>query len=208
MYSIPGFDPCHKSDFSKVNTVNFRLVCAVNDETGTIDPKKENMGYAYRNVLTEPVYPEFKYAAVNNQTGYKVMNGSNDYVQVQFTFFDWKWLSNYKYYTTTVSDPDQLAGNADCSIDINFPELETSDSNGNSKYIAGGRAYFEADVVGATYYTYTARGFFDKDGYEEPTYSSRNKLGLILGITIPVVVIVIGGGIFTYCYCKKKREKL
>ena len=123
MYSIPGFDPCHKSDFTQINTINFRIVCKLNDGTGTLILEKENIGYDYRNVLTQPVYQQFQYVAVNNLTGYKLMDNPNDAVQIQFTFFDWKWLSNYKYYTVTVTDPDQLAGNAECSIDINFPEL-------------------------------------------------------------------------------------
>jgi len=36
-----------------------------------------------------------------------------------------------------------------------------SDSDKKSKYIAGGRAYFEADVLGSLIFSYTSKGFFD-----------------------------------------------
>ena len=68
--------------------------------------------------------------------------------KVQFTLFDWKWLSNYKYFTIIITDPEELVGNKEVSIPIDFPALETSDKKGDSYYVVGGRAYFEADAIG------------------------------------------------------------
>jgi hypothetical protein len=53
-YSVGGFDPCHYFDFSKRQTVSFKLYCQVLDELGFIEPNKENVGYIYRDVLSPP----------------------------------------------------------------------------------------------------------------------------------------------------------
>ena len=71
--------------------------------------------------------------------------------------------------------------------------------------MAGGRVYFETDVYNIGTQTITGKGFFDKLGYVEPPAPGKSKLGLILGITIPIVVVL--GGIGLYVYCKKKEKQ-
>lgn len=71
--------------------------------------------------------------------------------------------------------------------------------------MAGGRVYYETVVVGTAISSIVGKGFFDKLGYTEPPAPGKSKLGLILGITIPIVAI--GAGIGFYCWCKKREEK-
>lgn len=56
-----------------------------------MDVTKENVGYAYRDVVKAPVYEEFSYMASNPETKYSIVNAES--VKVQFSFNDWKWLS-------------------------------------------------------------------------------------------------------------------
>lgn len=68
MYSIPGFDPCYPLDFSKVQTIKFMINCRYFDDTNTLDPTTENVGYDYRDVIAPAVKPDpsqFGYFASN-----------------------------------------------------------------------------------------------------------------------------------------------
>ena len=64
------------------------------DETSSADATSENVGYDYRDVVVPPVKPNFTYIAENPKNQYKLVNGA-DPLNVSFTVFDWKWLSNY-----------------------------------------------------------------------------------------------------------------
>jgi hypothetical protein len=57
---------------------------------------------------------------------------------------------------------------------IDFRKLEESDVRGDSYYVVGGRAYFEADVLGLYVTSFTSKGFFDKLGYVEPLSDDSN----------------------------------
>ena len=81
-------------------------------------------------------------------------------------------------------------------------------SKGESYYVVGGRAYFEAYAVGSNLLTFTTKGFFDKANYQEPLRENSNHIGLILGITFTLVAAVaIIGVIIFYCCMKKKNKK-
>lgn len=124
---------------------------------------------------------------------------------VAFTLYDWKWLSNYQVMMVNITDPQQQAGLANASIDIDFSALEKSDSKGDSLFVAGGRVYFETEVFQASTTTLTGKGFFDKLGYTEPPAPGKGHTGLILGITIPIAAVLIGVGV--YCYCKRQEKQ-
>lgn len=102
------------------------------------------------------------------------------------------------------------SGTTDGSIKIDFSALQALDATGNSRYIVGGRTYFEASVFGTSpkVNSFTFRGFFDEDGYEEPK-STLNKLKssgwlyVIIGLSIALVILAI----VLYCYCSKKKEQ-
>ena len=79
---------------------------------------------------------------------------------------DMKWLSNYMRFSTNVSDPLILSGSMPGSISVNFSSLLESDSKGDSYFVVGGRAYFEANTFyiennNITINSYTYKGFFD-----------------------------------------------
>ena len=100
-----------------------------------------------------------------------------------------------------------MDGSTESSLWLDFASLELSDSKGDSIYVAGGRVYFEADVFGDGYSSFTMKGFFDKQGYVEPPYVDNSQLKLILWITIPIgLVLIIGGGV-GYFYWRKKDKK-
>lgn len=96
------------------------------------------------------------------------------------------------------------------SVKIDFSVLQESDSKGESRFIVGGRTYFEASVFanGGSVNSFTFRGFFDEEGYEEPK-STLNKLKssgwlwVIIGSGIALIILAI----VLYCYCKKKKEQ-
>jgi hypothetical protein len=95
-------------------------------------------------------------------------------------------------------------------VPIDFSVLQESDSRGESRYIVGGRTYFEASVFqdDDLVNSFTFRGFFDEEGYEEPK-STLNKLKssgwlwVIIGSCIALVILAI----VLFCYCKKKKEE-
>ena len=205
MFSIPGFDPCYPQDFSQTKTVSFLVNCRQITTLAALNPISSNVGYDYRDVLVPAEAPKFQYQVENTKNQYRLSQAAP--VTVTFTLFDWKWLSNYKNVTVTITDPEQLAGNTNATISIDFPELESSDREGKSHYVAGGRVYFETDVYNIGTTSMTGKGFFDKLGYVEPPAPGKSKLGLILGITIPIVVVLAGIGLYVYCKKKEKQRK-
>ena len=68
----------------------------------------------------------------------------------------------------TVSDPEILTGVKEGTIELDFSKLEESDATGESRFVVGGRTYFEANLFGYHTSSFTTKGFFDKEGYEEP----------------------------------------
>lgn len=74
---------------------------------------------------------------------------------------------------------------------------------GLSKYVAGGRTYYETEISAVSTLFIVGKGFFDKLGYVEPPAPGKSKLGLILGITLPILGAGIGIGLYFYY---KKRE--
>ena len=116
---------------------------------------------------------------------------------------DMKWLSKKATFSTNVTD---LEPNGIITID--FPSLLSSDQKGDSYYVVGGRAYFEANTYsGGLVNSYTFKGFFDQANYVEPLSNSRNKKALIWGCVIGGIVLI---AIITVAVCcwKKKKAKL
>ena len=72
-------------------------------------------------------------------------------------------------FSTEIDDPLVFAGLKEGSITIDLSKLEKSDRLNDTKYVNGGRAYFEAEVLGFKISSFSARGFIDKLGYEEPS---------------------------------------
>lgn len=86
--------------------------------------------------------------------------------------------------------------------------LQNEDALGTSRYIVGGRAFFEASIHGDGVTSFTFRGFFDEKGYTEPksTLNELKSSGWLYVIIVACILVVIGA-IVLYCWCKSKKEK-
>jgi hypothetical protein len=106
-----------------------------------------------------------------------------------------KWLSNQMSFSTEIEDPLVLAGVKEGSINIDFSKLEVSDKNNGTQFVNGGRAFFEAEVLGFKISSFTARGFFDKLNYEEPvrvqdvSFYEKYKMPIIISGAVIAVLI-------------------
>ena len=89
---------------------------------------------------------------------------------------------------------------------IDLSKVKKSDENGDSHFIAGGRAYFEAEASGYHVDSFTTRGFMDQLNYIEPIATNSDEVNLWLAVGIPVALIVIGF-ITLICYCRHKKAK-
>ena len=104
---------------------------------------------------------------------------------------------------------DALAvGNTKGKIALDFSALTNLDASGESRYIVGGRTFFEASVFGDNLNSFTFRGFFDQEGYEEPksTMKKLKSSGWIYGI-IGACVAVVVLAVVLFCCCKKNKEE-
>jgi len=91
-----------------------------------------------------------------------------DQLIVQFDFRDFKYLSNVMKTQVTITDPEVMVGVKNASIELDFKALVESDEEGLSRFVNGGRVYFEANVFGYQTSSFTTKGFFDQLGYVEP----------------------------------------
>lgn len=157
---MPGYDPCVYLNFSRSQEVVFNLHCKVIDEHGLNNPNTEAAGYKYRDVVTEAKpYTGFNYVATNPQTQFSMM--ANDHLIVQFEFKDFKYLSNVMKTQVIITDPEVMVGLKNASIELDFAALIDSDALDQSRFVNGGRVYFEANVFGYQTSSFTTKGFFD-----------------------------------------------
>ena len=99
-----------------------------------------------------------------------ILNSSR--VSVNIDFRDWKWLTQFKRFTSEVTDPHVLLGEKEGTIEIDFNQMTESDAAGHSTYLVAGRMFFEAHVFGYALSSFTNSGFVDKEGYEIPYLKS------------------------------------
>lgn len=73
VYSIQGFDPCHKFDFDRSYKIKFRLQCQHVDKDGYLepDPPKEELGFEYQDVVgrVRPPVVDYEYLIDDKKTG-------------------------------------------------------------------------------------------------------------------------------------------
>jgi len=116
-----------------------------------------------------------------------------------------KYLSQTIIFSETISDPEIIAGTKNATIEIDFGQLTKSDTENGTKYVVGGRTYWEATLFGDTTTSFTTKGFFDKLGYVEPTKSGVGNntweiwVFSIIGAILFVLLIV--------CCCKCSGKK-
>lgn len=207
LYSVPGFSPCYPQNFSSVITVDFDLVCKTINTNGLVSSVSEDVGYPYRDVIRQPDSSPFTYVSQSPETEFST--NALQSVTVKFDFRDMKYLSQSTPFTTLVNvDDSQSSTTVSGSIDIDFTQLQKKDSSGDSRYIVGGRTYFEAFAFSSSVTSFTFKGFFDQEGYEEPK-SKLNQLKSSgwLYVIIATCILAVVAAIFTYCYCSKKKEQ-
>jgi hypothetical protein len=107
-----------------------------------------------------------------------------------------------------------LTGLKENSIELDFSKLEESDSKKASSYVNGGRVFFEANIFGYHTYSFTTKGFFDKEGYVEPMLKDSGiRWFLNNWIEIPPVRIAAAVAsvcsLFAFCCsCSSRKPKL
>lgn len=129
-------------------------------------------------------------------------------MKVQFSLFDWKWISEQSLFSEESANPLVMAGLEEGVVKVDFKAMMDSDKAKQSHYIAGGRAYFEADVIGSQTLSFTSKGFFDQLNYQEPLAETDIRLQIILGVTIPLGALMIGSFIMLYFYFTRKTKKI
>eukprot|EP00349_Pseudokeronopsis_sp_Brazil_P002766 CAMPEP_0202963782 /NCGR_PEP_ID=MMETSP1396-20130829/7791_1 /ASSEMBLY_ACC=CAM_ASM_000872 /TAXON_ID= /ORGANISM="Pseudokeronopsis sp., Strain Brazil" /LENGTH=206 /DNA_ID=CAMNT_0049685285 /DNA_START=816 /DNA_END=1436 /DNA_ORIENTATION=+ len=203
MYSIHGYDPCYFIDFTTTFDLSFKLICRDVDASGKLQSTLPSVGYEYEDVVEREAMPAFDLDYINYQLKQDVGESMYVYVDVR----DMKWLSHYARYWVEVTDPEVLNGDSEGTLAINFAEIMEADRNGSAYYVVGGRTYFEANTYqSGLVNSYTYKGFFDQEGYVEPTNDSSSNLGLILGLTLSAAFIIVVV-IIVCCYMKKKKEE-
>ena len=60
-----------------------------------------------------------------------------------------------------IDDPQVMVGLKEASIELDFNALLESDASDQSRFVNGGRVYFEANVFGYQTSSFTTKGFFD-----------------------------------------------
>ncbi len=118
---------------------------------------------------------------------------NSDQLIVRFDFRDFKYLSNIMKTQIIVDDPEVMVGLKDASIELDFAALLESDALGKSRFVNGGRVYFEANVFGYQTTSFTTKGFFDQLGYEEPMQGFINlkKLEKLKPWATAIVILLI-----------------
>ena len=100
-----------------------------------------------------------------------------------------------------------LNGEETAEIPVDFTILTELDDSGVSRYVVGGRVYFEGSVFGNGVNSFTYKGFFDDANYEEPssTLKKIKSSGLVWIISGGVVVLLLLV-LVIYCCCKKSDD--
>ena len=205
LYSVPGFSPCFWQNFSSSIDVEFALTCMQMSADGLVNMATEpDVGYPYRDVIDEPNGDPFTYVSSSPETEFALEETIS--VRVDFNFRDMKYLSN-KHTFSVDMDNVVLNGTTDGSVPVDFSKLVSEDATGNSRFIVGGRTYFEASAFGTDVNSFTFRGFFDEEGYVEPksTLSNLKNSGwfwvIIVGSVLLLVAIIV-----IWCQCSKKKD--
>lgn len=210
LYSIKGFDPCNFFDFEKSTNIKFRLDCRPVDENSVVlkNGHKEGIGYDYKDVTgttSEPIRT-INYISENSLTKMRVVDTQS--MIMTFDFRDWRYLTNLIRFQKNITDPDVITGKKEDSIDIDFKKMVDSDRDLSSKFEVAGRMFFEAHVFSNFSTSYTTNGFFDREGYVEPTIAASSSAFWQVFIPVACVGLLITFCIVYQCCIKKQKAKL
>jgi len=104
-----------------------------------------------------------------------------------------------------------MAGLRNATVEVDLPALLESDAAELSRFVNGGRVYFEANLFGYQTSSFTTKGFFDQLGYEEPSKPLFNKTVLQTWRTAIVYAgILLSFLVFRTCFiwcCRSTRPQ-
>ena len=205
LYSVPGYSPCYFLNFNETYTVEFYITCRPVDETGLVEVQREEVGYEYRDVIKQPEFVPFSQVSQNHEASFSLDDDSD--WKVYLDLRDFKYLSHYTRFETTITDQDVKDNKKPATIEVDFTKVEDSDEKGDSYYVVGGRTYFEAHIFGDNVSSFTYKGFFDKAGYVEPKSTiGKLKAGWVWALVIGGLLIIAGVLVALWC-CKKNSDK-
>ena len=123
LYTLPGFDPCFRLNFSQPNEIQFYLQCKVIDYFGLKEiVPHETTGYEYRDVIEHPKpYNAFNYVATNPQTEFGIMDAQK--LILDFRLQDFRYLTNVAKTRIEISDPEILVGLKPETIELDLNSL-------------------------------------------------------------------------------------
>ena len=102
-----------------------------------------------------------------------------------------------------------MDGKAPGYWNLNFADIEAADATGETYFVVGGRAYFEASDYkdGDMTDTFTYKGFFDKQDYNEPVSDAIAAKVRNWSIFLGVVALAVAITVLACCFCKPKDER-
>lgn len=89
---------------------------------------------------------------------------------------------------------------------MDFRQIVQSDQSGDSNYVVGGRAYFEGSIFGLNLNSFTYKGFFDEQGYQEPKSTIGKLKHAWVWVMLGLLVVIIAVVVILYFCCRKSKS--
>ena len=120
---------------------------------------QRSIGYPYRDVIQEAIYNPAQRISSTPKSEFEIVNADSATLALRFRSF--KYLSDYKEFSTLITDPDVLEGRKEGSVEVDFSILVDMDESSDYWFVVGGRTYFEGFLFGPNRTSFTYKGFFD-----------------------------------------------
>ena len=118
LYSVPGYSPCWPVNFTEPYTVEFYIICKPVDETGLVEVQREEVGYEYRDVIKQPEFVPFSQVSQNHEASFSL--GDDSDWQVFLDLRDFKYLSHFTRFETTIKDEAVKNGQQPATVEVDF----------------------------------------------------------------------------------------
>ena len=129
---------------------------------------------------------------MNSDTNFKVNPGTS--IFLSWDFRDWKYMSLFNRFSMNITDPDIIAGKKEESILIDFSKMTKSDKKFGSRFVVGGRMFYEINLFATGFLSFTTNGFFDQLGYQEPLLENQDK-------KIEITIYSLVASLVCFCFC-------
>ena len=190
MYSLGGFAPCFHYDFYDNHTFEFLIQCKV-----LTDLTNLATGFNYRDVISQSTA----------ESKFELAASWAPELTVVVEVRDMKYLSHANRSEWTTTDADVMNGLKPMSMTLNFADIMATDQAGETKFVNGGRAFYEITVLGENTLSFMTRGFFDQAGYVQPAKQADSKKIVIAVFSTLGGLLLVGG----LCYwCKRRQDEI